>query len=79
MEKNCLKNILDQNIYTHDENNIYQLIRHSSYYGIDQFSSLVGTYKNELTIFRSKIQSINVKLNELEIFVDGLDNIKFKF
>ena len=79
MEKNCLKNILDQNINTHDENNICQLIRHSSYYDIDQFSSLVGTYKNELTIFSSNIQSINAKFNELEIFVEELDNINFKF
>ena len=79
VEKNCLKNILDQNISTHDENNIYQLIRHSSYYDIDHFSSLVGTYKNELTIFSSNIQSINAKFNELEIFLEELDNINFKF
>ena len=76
---NCLNNIIDQNINTDDETNTCQLIKHTSYYDVEQFKHLADTHKDEFTVLSSNIQSINAKLNELEIFTEELQNIDFKF
>ena len=77
--RNCLKNIIDQNINTDDETNTCQLIKHASYYDVEQFKHLADIHKDEFTVLSSNIQSINAKLNELEIFTEELQNIDFKF
>ena len=77
MACNCLKNIIDQNLNTDEENNTCRLIKHSSYYDVEQFKHLAYTHKNEFTVLSSNIQSINAKLNELEIFTEEHQNIDF--
>ena len=75
---NCLKNSIDQNINTDDETNTCQLIKHTSYYDVEQFKHLADTHKDEFSVLSSNIQSINAKLNELEIFTEELQNTDFK-
>ena len=79
MECNCLKNIIDQNLNTDEENNPCQIIKHTSYYDVEQFKHLAYTHKDEFNVLSSNIQSINAKINELEIFTEQLQNIDFKF
>ena len=63
MQCNRLNNIIDQNINTDDETNTCQLIKHTSYYDVEQFKHLADTYKDEFAVLSSNIQSINAKLN----------------
>ena len=79
MECNCLKNIIDQNLNTDEDNNTCQLIKHTSYYDVEQFKHLAHTHRDEFTVLSSNIQSINAKLNKLEIFTEELQNIDLKF
>ncbi len=79
MECNCLKSIIDQNLNTDEENNTCQLIKHTSYYDVEQFKHLAYTHNDEFTVLSSNIQSINAKLNKLEIFTEELQNIDLKF
>ena len=48
---------------------------------VEQFKHLAYTHKDEFTVglLSSNIQSINAKINELEIFTEELQNIDFKF
>ena len=62
-----------------NENNRSQEIQHSSYYDTDNLVILAGAYKDRLSIFSSNIQSIHAKFNELEIFIEELNNINFIF
>ena len=55
---NCLKNIIDQNINTDDETNTCQLIKHTSYYDVEQFKHLADTHKDEFTVLSSNINDI---------------------
>ena len=59
MECNCLKNIIDNNLNTDEDNNTCQLIKHTSYYDVEQFKHLAHTHKDEFNVFSSNIQSIN--------------------
>ena len=80
MQCNCLKNIIDQNINTDDETNTCQLIKHTSYYDVEQFKHLADSiHKAEFTVLSSNIQSINAKLNEPEIFTEELQKMILNF
>ena len=63
----------------YNENVRTQEIQHSSYYDTDNLNFLADEYKDRLSIFSSNIQSIYAKFNELEIFIEELNNINFKF
>ena len=60
-----------------DEN--HKKIQCSSYYDIDKFTILANSNTNSFSILSSNIQSINAKFNELEMFVEDLRSINFKF
>ena len=64
---------------SNDENNEPQVTRCSSYYDIDKFTFLANSNSNRFSILSSNIQSINAKNNELEIFVEYMRSINFKF
>ena len=57
----------------------HKVIRCSSYYDIDKFTILANSNTNSFSILSSNIQSINAKFNELEMFVEDLRSINFKF
>ena len=75
-ENNCLSDILD----THnDEVNEFQIIRRSSYYDYEKFNDFAKENKDRFNILSTNIQSINSKFSELELFLEYLDSINFKF
>ena len=55
------------------------MIRRSSYYDIDKFHLLVNSNPDKFNILSANAQSINAKFDELEIFVELLNTINFKF
>ena len=75
IRENSLKHILDKKI--DNENVRTQEIQHS--YDTDNLKILADEYKDRLSIFSSNIQSIYAKFNELEIFIEDLNTINFKF
>ena len=77
IHNNSFKCIRDQNIA--QENSPNQLTKQSSYYDIDQFTSLAIHYKDYFTVFSSNIQSIHAKFNKLEILIEEFKDINFKF
>ena len=75
-ENNCLSDILD----THnDEVNEFQIIRRSSYYDYEKCNDFAKENKDRFNILSTNIQSINSKFSELELFLEYLDSINFKF
>ena len=76
--QNNLSNVLSTN-ENNDENHELQVIRCSSYYDIDKFTILANSNTNSFSILSSNIQSINAKFNELEMFLEDLRSINFKF
>ena len=62
-----------------DENNELPIIRRSSYYDFDTFSSLAKKQGKQLSILSSNIQSINAKFSELEAYVNDVSSSNFKF
>ena len=73
---NCLTNILHIN---KNDINEQEIIRRSSYYDFDQFSKLAKENKNSFSILSTNIQSVNIKLSELEAFIEELNTVNFKF
>ena len=78
IQNSCLTNLLDVNDNS-TELNKSQLIHHSSYYDIDKFHLLTNSKTDDFSILSSNIQSINAKFDELEIFLELLNTINFKF
>ena len=72
-ENNCLSGILDMH---NSEVNELQIIRRSSYHDYDKFEEFAKRNKDRFNI---KYTSINSKFSELELFVEYLDSIDFKF
>ena len=62
-----------------DEVNEFQIIRRSSYYDYDKFNEFAKQNKDRFNILSTNIQSINAKFSELELFLEYLDSINFKF
>ena len=60
--QNNLSNVLST-IENNDENNEPRVIRCSSYYDTDKFTSLANSNANSFSILSSNIQSINAKFN----------------
>ena len=71
ISNNCLNNILSIGNAI-DENNELPIIRRSSYYDFDTFSSLAKKQGKQLSILSSNIQSINAKFSELEAYVNDV-------
>ena len=76
IENNCLSDILDMH---NDEVNEFQIIRRSSYYDYDKFNDFAKENKDRINILSTNIQSINSKFSELELFLEYIDSINFKF
>ena len=75
IRNNDLKNVLHTNEFDSVE---LQTTRRSSYYDLDSFDKLTTSTNECFSILSTKIQSINAKFNELEVFVDlGKHNFKF--
>ena len=62
-----------------DEVNEFQIIRRSSYYDYDKFNDFAKENKDRFNILSTNIQSIISKFSELELFLEYLDSINFKF
>ena len=65
-ETNSLIHLLDNN-HT-DDNNEVPIIKHSAYYGENEFSTMLA-YKAGLSILSGNIQSINAKFDDFQSFV----------
>ena len=78
ISNSCLNNILSIGNAI-DENNELPIIRRSSYYDFDTFSSLAKKQGKQLSILSSNIQSINAKFSELEAYVNDVSSSNFKF
>ena len=51
----------------------------SSYYDTDNFKSLINTKTNNVGVLSTNIQSINAKLNEIEMFTQELRLLNYAF
>ena len=78
ISNSCLNNILSIGNAI-DENNELPIIRRSSYYDFDKFSSLAKKQGKQFSILSSNIQSINAKFSELEAYVNDVSSLNFKF
>ena len=65
-ETNSLIHLLDNN--DTDDNNEVPIIKHSAYYGENEFSTMLA-YKAGLSILSGNIQSINAKFDDFQSFV----------
>ena len=73
---NCFTNMLYIN---ENDINEQQIIRRSSHYDFIQFSKLAKENKNSFSILSTNIQSVNIKLSEVEAFIEELNTVNFKF
>ena len=55
-----------------DDNNEVPIVKHSAYYGENDFSSMLAN-KTGLTILSGNIQSIKAKFDELEAFINRVN------
>ena len=69
-EANSLIHLLN-NDDTDDDNQLH-LVKHSSYYGENEFSKLLSS-KAGMSILSGNIQSINAKFDEFSSFVDRVN------
>ena len=67
---NSLVHLLDSN--DTDDNNEVPIVKHSAYYGENDFSSMLAN-KAGLTILSGNIQSIKAKFDELEAFINRVN------
>ena len=51
----------------------------SSYYDTNNFKSLINTKTNNFGVLSTNIQSINAKLNEIEVFTQELRLLNYAF
>ncbi len=56
-----------------------KIINHSSYYDSGTLLSTLQTCKNKFTILSTNIKSINAKIDELRLFIEGIKNYNFMF
>ncbi len=71
--------MLDANSDDNDGSNQPPIIQHSSYYDFEKLTSTLNNFKNMFSSFRSNIQSINAKIDELRMFVKCLQKCNFIF
>ena len=69
-EENSLMHLLN-NDDTNDDNELH-LIKHSAYYGKNEFSKLLSS-KAGMSIISGNIQSINAQFDEFSSFVDRVN------
>ena len=69
-ETNSLIHLLNNN--DTDDNNEAPIIKHSAYYGKNEFSTMLA-YKAGLSILSGNIQSINAKFDKFESFVSRVN------
>ena len=67
---NSLVHLLDSN--DTDDNNEVPIVKHSAYYGENDFSSMLAN-KAGLTILSGNIQSIKAKFDELDAFINRVN------
>ena len=67
---NSLVHLLDSN--DTDDNNEVPIVKHSAYYGENDFSSMLAN-KAGITILSRNIQSIKAKFDELEAFINRVN------
>ena len=72
IENNSLISILDI------DNNELQVIKHSPYYDLNKFKTLVNEKNKIVCILSLNIQSIYAKFDELEAFIEELHNLQYK-
>ena len=66
---NSLKTYLHMNT---DDNNELDAIKHSSYYDVNQFQTLLQTDASSFSILSTNIESVNSKITDIQIFVELL-------
>ena len=71
-EINSLKHLM--NIDASLETDDIDIIKHSSYYTVNEFASS-RIAKGSLNLMSFKCQSINAKFNELELFINDINSI----
>ena len=76
---NSLRELLQVTNVGLDEENMHSLIPHSPYFYTDQICKLATSKQHCFSVLSSNIESINAKFCELEIFVEQLNQLNFKF
>ena len=76
---NCLNKVLHHSDDENFDNDSLQIMKTSSYYDTDNFKSLLNTKTNNFGILSTNIQSVNAKLNEIEVFTQKTADTKLCF
>ena len=76
---NSLRELLQVTSVGLGEENMHSLITHSPYFDTDQIGKLATSKQHCFSILSSNIESINAKFGELEILVEQLNQLNFKF
>ena len=61
------------------DNDSLSIMKTSSYYDTNNFRSLINTKTNNFGILSINLQSINAKLNEIEVFTQELRRHNYAF
>ena len=80
-DQNSLNNIIapDGNINEDDNNDLYDLIRHSFYYSDEQIIPHLRERRQNFSILSMNIASLNTKFAQLKIYVELLKTHKCEF
>ena len=80
-DENSLNNIIapDGNINEDDNNDLYDLIRHSFYYSDEQILSHLRERRQNFLILSMNIASLNTKFDQLKIYVELLKTHNCEF
>ena len=68
IHKNCLTKVLHHSDDEYFDNDSLPIMKTSSYYDTNNFKSLINTQTNNFGVLSTTFQSINAKLNEIEVF-----------
>ncbi len=78
-EKKSFINILDSEYDKHEYIHQPQIGRHSAYYDYEYLIPILCKNKNNFSTFSTNIQSINAKIDQLNILVESLRQQHFSF
>ena len=79
IHKNGLNKVLHHSDDENFDNDSLPIMKTSSYYDTNHFKSLISTKTINVGVLSTNIQSINAKLNEIEVFTQELRLLNYAF
>ena len=79
IQNNCLNKVSHHSDGENFDNDNLPIMKTLSYYDTNYFKSLINTKTNNVGVLSTNIQSINAKLNEIEVFPQELRLLNYAF